>query len=75
MALSEPMEHAVITYGEMRHLKDGEAVYDQDDRGWVKHGPWWHLNDGDRRLLGTELKRLSEYLYVLRPYRRYTYPR
>lgn len=72
MVPSEPMERAVITHGEMRRLKDGETVYDQDDAAWVKHGPWWHLNGGDRRLLGTELKRLSEYLYVLCPYRPYT---
>lgn len=75
MTPSEPMERVVITYGEMRRLKDGEAVYDQDGMEWVKRGPWWHRNGGDRRLLGTELKRLSEYLYVLRLYRPYTYPR
>lgn len=75
MTPSEPMERVAITHGEMRRLKDGEAVYDQDDTEWIERGPWWHRNDGDRRLLGTELKRLSEYLYVLRPYRSYTYPR
>lgn len=75
MTPSEPMERVAITHREMRRLKDGEAVYDQDDTEWIKRGPWWHRNDGDRRLLSTELKRLSEYLYVLRPYRPYTYPR
>lgn len=75
MTPSEPIERVLITYGEMRHLTDGEVAYDQDDTKWVKRGPWWHLNGGDRRLLGTELKRLSEYLYVLRPYRPYTHSR
>lgn len=75
MPASETLEYVLITHGEMRRLKDGEAVYDDDDREWVKRGPWWHLNDGDRRLLGTELTRLSAYVYALRPYRPYTYLR
>lgn len=69
MVASEPLERVLITYGEMRRLPDGASVYDQDDTRWVKHGPWWYKGDGERRLLGTELKRLSRYLCVLRPFR------
>lgn len=69
MVASDPLERVLITHGEMRRLPDGASVYDQDDTRWVKHGPWWYKDDGDRRLLGTELKRLSQYLCVLRPFR------
>lgn len=69
MPQSEPLEKAPITHREMRRLPDGASVYDQDDCRWVKRGPWWHQDGGDRRLLGTEFKRLSQYLYVLRPFR------
>ena len=69
MVASEPSERALITHGEMRRLPDGASVYDQDDTRWVKRGPWWHKDGGERRLLGTELKRLSRYLCVLRPFR------
>ena len=68
MVASDPLERVLITHGEMRRLPDGASVYDQDDTRWVKHGPWWHENDGGRRLLGTELKRLSRYLFLLRPF-------
>lgn len=73
MAPSDPLEKALITHGEMRRTPEGGSVYDQDDVRWVKHGPWWHQNDGGKRLLGTELKRLSQYLYVLRPFRAEAY--
>ena len=69
MTQNDPLERALITHGEMRRLPDGASVYDQDDVRWVKHGPWWHKGGGDSRLLGTELKRLSKYLWVLRPFR------
>lgn len=69
MAASDLFERVLITHGEMRRLPDGASVYDQDGTRWVKHGPWWHKDDGGRRLLGTELKRLSRYLCVLRPFR------
>ena len=66
---SEPLERVLITHGEMRRLPDGASVYDQDDVRWVKRGPWWHKGGGDQRLLGTELKRLSRCLCMLRPFR------
>ena len=69
MVTSEPLERVLITHGEMRRLPDGAGVYDQDDTRWVKCGPWWYKDGGERRLLGTELKRLSRYLCVLRPFR------
>lgn len=73
MTPSDPLERAPITHGEMRRMPDGGSVYDQDDCRWVKRGPWWHQDGGDKRLLGTELKRFSQYLYVLRPFRSEAY--
>lgn len=69
MVTRDLLERVLITHGEMRRLPDGASVYDQDDTRWVKRGAWWHKDDGERRLLGTELKRLSHYLCVLRPSR------
>ena len=58
----------LITHADMRRMPDGATVYNDIHERWVKHGPWWHLDDGDTRLLGTELKRLSAWLYVLEPF-------
>ena len=30
--------------------------------------PWWHLDDGETRRLGTELKRLAAWTYTLEPF-------
>lgn len=69
MPTSEPMEQVILSYGDLKRLPDGGAVFDDRHQRWIKQGPWWHLGGGDTRLLGTELKRLSAYLYVLRAYR------
>lgn len=68
MPANAPLEHRLITHADMRRMPDGAAVYNDLHEPWVKHGPWWHLDDGDTRLLGTELKRLSAWLYVLEPF-------
>nr|DAN77023.1 MAG TPA: hypothetical protein [Caudoviricetes sp.] len=52
----------------MRLMSDGSTVYDDQHQVWVKHGPWWHLGDGETRLLGTELKRLAAWTYILEPF-------
>ena len=62
-----PWEHFLVTHADMRLMPDGATVYDQDDGAWTKNGPWWY--QGETRLLGTELKRLSEWLYTLKPRR------
>ena len=68
MPADAPLEHRLITHADMRRMSDGTTVYDDRHQAWVKRGPWWHLDDGDTRLLGTELKRLSAWLYTLEPY-------
>lgn len=61
------MEQVLLSYGDLKRVPDGGGVWDNHHTKWVKRGPWWHRDDGDYRLLGTELKRQAEYLYVLRP--------
>lgn len=68
MPADAPLEQRLITHADMRRMPDGATVYNDIRERWVKHGPWWHLTDGDTRLLGTELKRLSAWLYVLEPF-------
>ena len=68
MPADAPLEHRLIMHADMRRMPDGATVYDNEHQAWVKRGPWWHLNDGATRLLGTELKRLSAWLYVLEPF-------
>lgn len=68
MPVDAPLEHRLITHADMRRMPDGATVYSDKHEPWVKRGPWWHLKDGDTRLLGTELKRLSAWLYVLEPF-------
>lgn len=68
MPVDAPLEQRLITHADMRRMADGAIVYNDLREPWVKHGPWWHLEDGDTRLLGTELKRLSAWLYVLEPF-------
>lgn len=68
MPANAPLEHRLVTHADMRRMPDGATVYDNEHQAWVKRGPWWHLNDGATRLLGTELKRLSAWLYVLEPF-------
>ena len=68
MPADAPLEHRLITHADMRRMPDGATVYNDLNEAWVKRGPWWHLEDGDTRLLGTELKRLSAWLYVLEPF-------
>lgn len=63
------LEHYLITHADMRRMPDGATVYDHQGQAWVKRGPWWHLDCGGTRLLGTELTYLSDWLYVLEPYR------
>ena len=63
-----PLEHRLITHADMRRMPDGATIYDDQHQAWVKRGPWWHLDGGDTRLLGTELKRLSAWLYTLEPF-------
>lgn len=62
------MEQVLLSYGDLKRVPDGGGVWDNHHTKWVKRGPWWHRDDGDYRLLGTELKRQAEYLYVLRPF-------
>ena len=62
------MEQVLLSYGDLKRVPDGGRVWDNHHTKWVKRGPWWHCDDGDYRLLGTELKRQAEYLYVLRPF-------
>ena len=69
MLADAPLEHYLITHADMRRMPDGATVYDHQGRAWVKRFPWWHLDDGDTRLLGTELTYLTDWLYVLEPYR------
>ena len=68
MPVDAPIEQRLVTHADMRRMPDGAAVYNDLHERWVKHGPWWHLDDGDARLLGTELKCLSAWLYVLEPF-------
>lgn len=68
MPADAPLEHRLIMHADMRRMADGATVYDGQHQAWVKRGPWWHLDDGDTRLLGTELKRLSAWLYALEPF-------
>ena len=62
------MEQVILSYGDLRRIPDRGRVWDSHHTKWVKHGPWWHRDDGEYRLLGTELKRQAEFLYVLRPF-------
>lgn len=71
MPTDEPMEHVILSYGDLKRLPDGADVYDDSHQRWTKHGPWWHPESDHYRLLGTELKRQSAYLYVLHKYRPY----
>ena len=66
MRSNAPLEHYLITHADMRRMKDGTTIYNQNHEAWVKDGPWWRHED--QRLLGTELKRLSEWLYTLKPF-------
>lgn len=65
------MEQVLLSYGDLKWIPDGGGVWDNHHTKWVKRGPWWHRDDGDYRLLGTELKRQTEYLYVPRPFKPY----
>lgn len=75
MPADAPLECYLITHADMRRMADGATVYDDQHQAWIKHGPWWHLYDGDTRLLGAELKRLSERLYTLELYGPHRYVR
>lgn len=68
MPSEPPLECRLVTHADMRLMSDGSTVYDDQHQAWVKHGPWWHLDDGETRLLGTELKRLAAWTYILEPY-------
>lgn len=68
MPADAPLEHRLITHADARRMADGAIVYGDRHQAWVKRGPWWHLGDGETRLLGTELKRLSAWLYTLEPF-------
>ena len=68
MPADAPLEHCLVTHADMRLMSDGSTVYDDQHQAWVKRGPWWHLGDGETRLLGTELKRLAAWTYVLEPF-------
>lgn len=68
MPADAPLERRLIAHADMRRMSDGTTVYDDRHQAWVKHGPWWHLDDGDTRLLGTEFRHLSAWLYTLEPY-------
>lgn len=68
MPSEPPLEYMLVTHADMRLMSDGSTVYDDQHQAWVKHGPWWHLGDGETRLLGTELKRLAAWTYILEPF-------
>lgn len=68
MPSEPPLEYRLVTHADMRLMSDGATVYDDQHRAWVKRGPWWHLNDGETRRLGTELKRLAAWTYALEPF-------
>ena len=68
MPSEQPLEYRLVMYADMRLMSDGATVYDDQNRAWVKRGPWWHLDDGETRRLGTELKRMSAWMYTFEPF-------